>query len=78
MIHHNLGDIFVNEGQLGQAIMEYVAELQSNPNSLPTHLNLAKTYEMAGLRDKSIEHYRIIQLADPGNSDVRDALIRLR
>jgi protein O-mannosyl-transferase len=78
MLHHNLGDIFVNEGKLENAITEYVAELQLNPNSMTTHLNLAKTYEMAKLPEKSIEHYRIVQRTDPANPDVRDALARLR
>ena len=48
-------------------MIEYTKELQLNPNSLHTHLNLAKTYEMAGFREKSIEQYRILQRADPNN-----------
>ena len=55
MVHHNLGDVFVN-----------------------THLNLAKTYEKAGFREKSIEQYRILQRADPNNREAHDALTRLQ
>src|SRR5207244_3482201 len=78
MVHHNLGDVFVNKGQLEKAMIEYTRELQVNPNSLPTHLNLAKTYDMAGFREKSIEHYRILLRADPNNREAHDALTRLQ
>jgi len=76
--HHNLGDVFVNKGQLEKAMIEYTRELQLNPNSLHTHLNLAKTCEMAGFREKSIEQYRILQRADPNNREAHDALTRLQ
>ena len=78
MVHHNLGDVFVNKGQLEKAMIEYTRELQLNPNSLPTHLNLAKTYDMAGFREKSIEHYHILLRADPNNREAHDALTRLQ
>jgi len=77
MIHQNLGDISFNEGQPANAITEYLTELSLNPDSIITHLHLAKAYEAAGQGDKAIEEYRIVTRLDPANSEAQSAL-RLR
>ena len=78
MVHHNLGDIRLQENQPSNAVTEYLAELQINPNSAITHWHLAIAYEALGLRDKSIEQYREVARMDPLNPHVQSALQRLR
>jgi len=78
MIHHNLGDLMIQENQPSNAVTEYLAELQLNPNSTITHWHLAIAYEALGLRDKSIEQYSVVAQTDPLNPHVQSALQRLK
>src|SRR5206468_4101433 len=78
MIHHNLGDILFNEKHPDRAIGEYQTELQMNPNSTITHLNLAKAYEATGLRKQSLEQYLIVRSVSPDNAEVQNAVRRLQ
>jgi tetratricopeptide (TPR) repeat protein len=78
MIHHNLGDMLLQQNNAVGAVNEYQSELQINPDSVITHLHLANAYEVLGLRDKSIEQYRVVARMDPSNSQVQLALRRLK
>jgi Tfp pilus assembly protein PilF len=78
MIRHNLGDILFERGQPAGAVEQYLKELQINPDSVITHLHLANAYEVLGVRDRSLEQYRIVATVDPYNPQVQSALQRLR
>ncbi len=78
MVHHNLGDIFFNERHTSQAIGEYLAELQINPDSAITHLHLAIAYEASGLSRDSLSQYLLLQRLEPTNLEVQTAIRRLQ
>ena len=78
MVHFNLGDALFNDGQPTRAVEQFLAELELNPDFVLARIHLAKTYEVLGMLDKSIEQYRAAARLDPFNPELRSALQRLQ
>jgi predicted Zn-dependent protease len=78
LIHHNLGDILLNQGKPTDAIAEYRMELMRNPDFVLTHLHLALAYEAARMPEMARNEYGTVQRLDPGNLDARAALEKLK
>jgi protein O-mannosyl-transferase len=71
---NNLGIIFLDKGQLDDAISRLQAALDLRPENAPAHDNLAKALLKKGQVAEAMVHYRKFLELDPANVEARNTL----
>jgi hypothetical protein len=71
---NNLGIIFLDKGQLDEAISKLQAAIDLRPENGPAHDNLAKTLLRKGRLPEAMVHYRKFLEIEPGNVEARNTL----
>jgi tetratricopeptide (TPR) repeat protein len=70
-LSNNSASLLKEMGRLADAIRVYQAVLAAFPKFIPAIMNLAETYEVAGLGDKAIEQYATAVEIDPKMTDAQ-------
>ena len=71
---NNLGIIFLDKGQLDDAISKLQAAVDLRPENGPAHDNLAKALLKKGQVAEAMVHYRKFLEIEPGNVEARNTL----
>ena len=71
---NNLGIIFLDKGQLDDAISKLQAAIDLRPENGPAHDNLAKALLRKGSVAEAMVHYRKFLEIEPGNVEARNTL----
>jgi protein O-mannosyl-transferase len=71
---NNLGIIFLDKGQLDEAISKLQAAIDLRPENGPAHDNLAKALLRKGQVTEAMVHYRKFLEIEPGNVEARNTL----
>ena len=71
---NNLGIIFLDKGQLDNAISKLQAAVDLRPENAPAHDNLAKALLRKGQVAEAMVHYRKFLELEPGNVEARNTL----
>jgi tetratricopeptide (TPR) repeat protein len=71
---NNLGVIFLDKGQLDDAISNLRAAIDLRPENAPAHDNLAKALLKKGQVSEAMVHYRKFLELDPANVEARNTL----
>ncbi len=71
---NNLGIIFLDKGQLDNAISKLQAAIDLRPENGPAHDNLAKALLQKGQVADAMVHYRKFLEIEPGNVEARNTL----
>jgi protein O-mannosyl-transferase len=71
---NNLGIIFLDKGQLDEAISKLQAAIDLRPENAPAHDNLAKALLRKGKVAEAMVHYRKFLELDPANVEARNTL----
>jgi protein O-mannosyl-transferase len=71
---NNLGIIFLDKGQLDEAISKLEAAIDLRPENAPAHDNLAKALLRKGQVSEAMVHYRKFLELEPANVEARNAL----
>jgi cytochrome c-type biogenesis protein CcmH/NrfG len=71
---NNLGIIFLDKGQLDDAISKLQAAIDLRPENAPAHDNLAKALKKKGQVAEAMVHYRKFLELDPTNVEARNRL----
>jgi protein O-mannosyl-transferase len=71
---NNLGIIFLDKGQLDEAISKLQAAIDLRPENGPAHDNLAKALLRKGQVAEAMVHYRKFLEIEPGNVEARNTL----
>lgn len=71
---NNLGIIFLDKGQLDEAISKLQAAIDLRPENGPAHDNLAKALLQKGRLAEAMVHYRKFLEIEPGNVEARNIL----
>ncbi len=71
---NNLGIIFLDKGQLDDAISRLQAAIDLRPENAPAHDNLAKALLKKGQVAEAMAHYRKFLELDPSNVEARNTL----
>lgn len=71
---NNLGIIFLQNGQLDDAISRLQAAIDLRPENGPAHNNLAKALLQKGRVEEAMVHYRKFLEIEPGNVEARNIL----
>jgi protein O-mannosyl-transferase len=71
---NNLGIIFLNKGQLDDAISKLQAAIDLRPENAPAHDNLAKALLKKGQVAEAMVHYRKFLELEPANVEARNTL----
>lgn len=75
---NNLGLIALKRESYGEAIREFEAAIQRDPQLAEAYINLGNVFEMTGLRDKARTSWAKVLELDPENSLARAKLQSLR
>jgi tetratricopeptide (TPR) repeat protein len=71
---NNLGIIFMDKGQLDDAISKLQAAVDLRPENGPAHNNLAKALLQKGRMNEAMVHYRKFLEIEPNNVEARNIL----
>ena len=71
---NNLGIIFLDKGQLDDAISKLQAAIDLRPENAPAHDNLAKALLKKGQVAEAMVHYRKFLELEPANVEARNTL----
>jgi tetratricopeptide (TPR) repeat protein len=71
---NNLGIIFLDKGQLDDAISKLQAAIDLRPENAPAHDNLAKALLKKGQASEAMVHYRKFLELEPANVEARNTL----
>jgi protein O-mannosyl-transferase len=71
---NNLGIIFLDKGQLDEAISKLQAAIDLRPENAPAHDNLAKALLRKGRVAEAMVHYRKFLELEPANVEARNTL----
>jgi tetratricopeptide (TPR) repeat protein len=71
---NNLGIIFLDKGQLDEAISKLQAAIDLRPENAPAHDNLAKALLRKGQVSEAMVHYRKFLELEPANVEARNRL----
>ena len=71
---NNLGIIFLEKGQLDDAISNLQAAIDLRPENAPAHDNLAKALLQKGQVPEAMVHYRKLLEIEPENVEARNTL----
>src|SRR5205814_6749363 len=71
---NNLGIIFLDKGQLDDAISKLQAAIDLRPENAPAHDNLAKALLKKGQMTEAMVHYRKFLELEPANVEARNTL----
>ena len=71
---NNLGIIFLQKGQLDEAISRLQAAIDLRPENGPAHDNLAKAFLQKGRLEEAMVHYRKFLEIEPHNVEARNIL----
>jgi len=71
---NNLGIIFLDKGQLDNAISKLQAAIDLRPENAPAHDNLAKALLRKGQVSEAMVHYRKFLELEPANVEARNTL----
>jgi protein O-mannosyl-transferase len=71
---NNLGIIFLDKGQLDDAISKLQAAIDLRPENAPAHDNLAKALLKKGQVAEAMDHYRKFLELEPANVEARNTL----
>jgi protein O-mannosyl-transferase len=71
---NNLGIIFLDKGQLDEAISKLQAAIDLRPENAPAHDNLAKALLKKGEVSEAMVHYRKFLELEPANVEARNTL----
>ena len=71
---NNLGIVFLDKGQLDDAISRLQAAIDLRPENAPAHDNLAKALLKKGQVSEAMVHYRKFLELEPGNVEARNTL----
>jgi protein O-mannosyl-transferase len=71
---NNLGIIFLDKGQLDEAISKLEAAIDLRPENAPAHDNLAKALLRKGQVSEAMVHYRKFLELEPANVEARNTL----
>ena len=71
---NNLGIVFLDKGQLDDAISKLQAAIDLRPENAPAHDNLAKAFLKKGKVAEAMVHYRRFLELEPANVEARNTL----
>jgi tetratricopeptide (TPR) repeat protein len=71
---NNLGILFLDKGQLDDAISKFQAAIDLRPENAPAHDNLAKALLKKGQVSEAMVHYRKFLELEPANVEARNTL----
>jgi tetratricopeptide (TPR) repeat protein len=71
---NNLGIIFLDKGELDEAVSKLQAAVDLRPENGPAHDNLAKALLQKGQLAEAMVHYRKFIELEPGNVEARNTL----
>ena len=72
LAHNNLGNAFLEKGQLDEAIAHYQKALEIKPDYADAHYNLANALLRNGQPDEAIAHYQKALEINPNHADAHD------
>ena len=72
--HDAVADLYLEDGQLNEAVAEYRASLRLNPDSAPTHYNLGFALSALGKRDDAITQFEDAVRLDPDYAQAHNNL----
>jgi tetratricopeptide (TPR) repeat protein len=72
--HDAVADLYLESGQLNEAVAEYRASLQLNPDSAPTHYNLGFALSALGQRDAAVVEFESAVRLDPDYAQAHNNL----
>jgi len=73
----NLGNLYVQKGDYGQAKELYLNAIEIEPGNYKAHFNLAKVYKELGDRESAINEYRVVLRHSPTNTVAAEILAGL-
>jgi tetratricopeptide (TPR) repeat protein len=71
------GIVYSNMDRQDLAIQEYLKELDLDPNFVAADVELGKSYERLGDRDKATSYYQKVIAAEPSNAEALQGLARI-
>jgi tetratricopeptide (TPR) repeat protein len=74
LVHNNLGNVYLHQGQPSEAIGHYAESLRINPDFAPAHNNLGAAMLRTGDIEKAIFHFRMATNLKPDDTDARNNL----
>ena len=72
--HNKLGNAFLQQGHLDEAIAQLQMALAINPDSAGPHYGLGNAFLQLGRLDDAIAHYQMALTTDPDNADIHNNL----
>ena len=72
--HDAVADLYLEDGQLNDAVAEYRASLRLNPDSAPTHYNLGFALSALGKRDEAVAQFEDAVRLDPDYAQAHNNL----
>jgi Tfp pilus assembly protein PilF len=69
--HENLGNAYIDQGRINDAIAQFQIAIRSNPFDADVRYNLGVAYNKKGLVDKAIREYQIAKKINPYDSDIQ-------
>jgi tetratricopeptide (TPR) repeat protein len=72
--HYNLGNALRQKGRIGEAITQYQATLQIEPDYAPAHVNLGNIFLQTGNVNEAITHYQSVLQIEPSSAKIHNNL----
>ncbi len=72
--HNGLGIVYNKQGQLDEAIKEYLTAIRFKPAYADAHYNLGNVYEKQGQLDEAIKEYKLALSLKPDYADAHNNL----
>ena len=72
--HNKLGNAFLQQGHLDEAIAQLQMALAINPDNAGPHYGLGNAFLQLGRMDDAIAHYQMALTTDPDNADIYNNL----
>jgi tetratricopeptide (TPR) repeat protein len=74
LVHHNLGNLLLDEGKVAEAIAHYDAALRQNPNNPDIHFNLGKALNQEGRNAEAVPQFQAVLRLSPTDAEAHDNL----
>jgi tetratricopeptide (TPR) repeat protein len=76
-VHLRLGDAYLSEKELGQAVAVYLRAIEIDPDNVSAHVGLGRAYQAQGELEQAIAAYQEALRLDPLSADIHDRLGRV-
>ena len=74
LVHHNLGNLLLDDGKVEEAIAHYDAALRQNPNNPDIHFNLGKALIQEGRNAEAVPQFEVVVRLTPTDAEAHDNL----